>query len=41
MHAFKHEKPVLYNLLYKKFFHKVESGQYRLRDARAVPERML
>ena len=40
-HACNLEEPELFNMFCEKFFHQVESGQYRLRDARAVPERML
>jgi pimeloyl-ACP methyl ester carboxylesterase len=40
-HACNLEEPELFNLLCEKFFHQVESGQYRMRDPRATPERML
>jgi pimeloyl-ACP methyl ester carboxylesterase len=40
-HACNLEEPDLFNLLCEKFFHQVESGQYRMRDPRATPERML
>ncbi|HSQ03093.1 MAG TPA: alpha/beta hydrolase, partial [Burkholderiales bacterium] len=36
-HACNIEEPELFNLLCEKFFHQVESGQYRMRDPRAVP----
>lgn len=35
------EEPELFNLLCEKFFHQVESGQYRMRDPRAVPTGVL
>ncbi|MGC2519139.1 MAG: alpha/beta hydrolase [Burkholderiales bacterium] len=40
-HACNLEEPELFNLLCEKFFHQVESGQYRMRDARAKSDRML
>jgi pimeloyl-ACP methyl ester carboxylesterase len=40
-HACNLEEPEMFNMLCEKFFHQVESGQYRMRDARATPERML
>jgi pimeloyl-ACP methyl ester carboxylesterase len=40
-HACNLEEPELFNLVCEKFFHQVESGQYRMRDPRATPERML
>lgn len=40
-HACNLEEPELFNMLCEKFFHQVESGQYRMRDPRATPERML
>lgn len=35
------EEPELFNLLCEKFFHQVESGQYRMRDPRAIPTHTL
>lgn len=40
-HACNLEEPELFNMVCEKFFHQVESGQYRLRDPRATPQRML
>ncbi len=40
-HACNLEEPELFNQLCESFFHQVESGQYRMRDPRATPERML
>ena len=40
-HACNLEEPDLFNMVCEKFFHQVESGQYRMRDPRATPERML
>ena len=40
-HACNLEEPELFNMVCEKFFHQVESGQYRMRDPRATPERML
>ena len=40
-HACTLEEPELFNMLCERFFHQVESGQYRMRDPRATPERML
>jgi len=40
-HACNLEEPDLFNTMCEKFFHQVESGQYRMRDPRATPERML
>jgi len=40
-HACNLEEPELFNALCEKFFHQVESGQYRLRDPRAKPDRSL
>ena len=40
-HACNLEEPELFNMMCEKFFHQVESGQYRMRDPRATPERML
>ena len=40
-HACNLEEPELFNLLLEKFLHQVESGQYRMRDPRATPLRML
>lgn len=40
-HACNVEEPELFNLLLERFLHQVESGQYRLRDPRAVPGRMV
>jgi pimeloyl-ACP methyl ester carboxylesterase len=40
-HACNLEEPELFNLVCEEFFHQVESGQYRMRDPRATPERML
>jgi len=39
-HACNLEEPELFNMLCEKFFHQVESGQYRMRDPRATPERI-
>ena len=38
-HACNLEEPELFNMLCEKFFHQVESGQYRMRDPRATPDR--
>jgi len=40
-HACNLEEPELFNTLCRSFFHQVESGQYRMRDPRATPGRML
>jgi len=40
-HACNLEEPELFNMMCEKFFHQVESGQYRMRDPRATPERIL
>ena len=40
-HACNLEEPEMFNLVCEKFFHQVESGQYRMRDPRATPERKL
>ena len=40
-HACNLEEPEMFNLMCEKFFHQVESGQYRMRDPRATPERIL
>ena len=40
-HACNLEEPMLFNMLCENFFHQVESGQYRMRDPRATPGRML
>ena len=40
-HACNLEEPEMFNLVCEKFFHQVESGQYRMRDPRAKPERIL
>lgn len=40
-HACNLEEPEMFNTVCEKFFHQVESGQYRMRDPRAIPERML
>ena len=40
-HACNLEEPELFNLLCERFFHQVESGQYRARDPLAVPGRIL
>ena len=40
-HACNLEEPELFNQLCEQFFHQVESGQYRMRDPRATPERIL
>jgi pimeloyl-ACP methyl ester carboxylesterase len=40
-HACNLEEPELFNMVCDKFFHQVESGQYRMRDPRATPEHML
>ena len=40
-HACNLEEPELFNMMCEKFVHQVESGQYRMRDPRATPERML
>ncbi len=40
-HACNLEEPELFNMLCENFFHQVESGQYRMRDPRATPGRML
>ena len=39
-HACNLEEPELFNMLCEKFFHQVESGQYRMRDPRATPARI-
>jgi pimeloyl-ACP methyl ester carboxylesterase len=39
-HACNLEEPELFNMLCEKFFHQVESGQYRMRDPRAMPGRI-
>lgn len=40
-HACNLEEPELFNLTCERFFHQVESGQYRMRDPRAAPGRTL
>ena len=40
-HACNLEEPELFNQMCERFFHQVESGQYRMRDPRATPARML
>ena len=40
-HACNLEEPEMFNQLCETFFHQVESGQYRMRDPRATPGRML
>ncbi len=40
-HACNLEEPELFNMLCEKFFHQVESGQYRMRDPRAKSDHML
>jgi pimeloyl-ACP methyl ester carboxylesterase len=40
-HACNLEEPELFNQLCDQFFHQVESGQYRMRDPRASPGRMI
>ena len=40
-HACKLEEADLFNAACERFFHQVESGQYRLRDPRAAGTRML
>ena len=40
-HACNLEEPELFNMVCEKFFHQVESGQYRMRDPRATPQRTL
>ncbi len=40
-HACNLEEPELFNLLCERFFHQVESGQYRMRDPIAAPGRIL
>ncbi|MBE0627667.1 MAG: alpha/beta hydrolase [Burkholderiales bacterium] len=40
-HACNLEEPELFNMMCEKFFHQVESGQYRMRDPRATPDRIL
>jgi len=40
-HACNLEEPGLFNMLCEKFFHQVESGQYRMRDPRAKSDHML
>jgi pimeloyl-ACP methyl ester carboxylesterase len=40
-HACNIEEPEMFNLVCERFFDRVESGQYRLRDPRATPDRML
>jgi hypothetical protein len=32
---------VLFNMVCEKFFHQIELGQYRMRDPRAIPQRIL
>lgn len=39
-HACNLEEPELFNAVCDKFFHQVESGQYRMRDSRATPDRI-
>jgi pimeloyl-ACP methyl ester carboxylesterase len=39
-HACNLEEPEFFNMLCERFFHQVESGQYRMRDPRAVPGRI-
>ena len=39
-HACNLEEPELFNMMCEKFFHQVESGQYRMRDPRATPDRI-
>ena len=39
-HACNLEEPELFNMMCEKFFHQVESGQYRMRDPRATPGRV-
>jgi len=40
-HACNLEEPALFNAVCGQFFHQVDSGQYRMRDPRAMPDRML
>lgn len=40
-HACNLEEPEMFNLVCERFFDRVESGQYRMRDPRATPDRML
>jgi pimeloyl-ACP methyl ester carboxylesterase len=40
-HACNLEEPELFNMTCERFFHQVESGQYRMRDPRATPDRIL
>ncbi|MEK7436678.1 MAG: alpha/beta hydrolase [Pseudomonadota bacterium] len=40
-HACNLEEPALFNATCERFFHQVESGQYRMRDPRATPDRIL
>ncbi|OGA35936.1 MAG: alpha/beta hydrolase [Betaproteobacteria bacterium RIFCSPLOWO2_12_FULL_64_23] len=40
-HACNLEEPELFNMVCEKFFHQVESGEYRMRDPRATPGRIL
>ncbi|MBE0613192.1 MAG: alpha/beta hydrolase [Burkholderiales bacterium] len=40
-HACNLEEPELFNATCERFFHQVESGQYRMRDPRAAPDRIL
>jgi pimeloyl-ACP methyl ester carboxylesterase len=40
-HACNLEEPEVFNQLCERFFHQVESGQYRMRDPRAAPGRAL
>jgi len=40
-HACNLEEPELFNMICEKFFHQVESGQYRMRDPRAKSDHML
>jgi pimeloyl-ACP methyl ester carboxylesterase len=40
-HACNLEEPEVFNRLCERFFHQVESGQYRMRDPLAVPGRIL
>ena len=39
-HACNLEEPELFNQMCEQFFHQVESGQYRMRDPRAKPDRI-
>jgi len=40
-HACNLEEPEVFNMLCERFFHQVESGQYRMRDPRAKSDHML